>query len=48
MADHILETPEYEQFKYTAFAYLKVIKSTSVKPVDCLSLIEEVTVLGGL
>ena len=27
MADHFLETPEYEQFKYLGLVYLKVIKS---------------------
>ena len=27
MADHFLETPEYESFKYAGLVYLKVIKS---------------------
>ena len=27
MADHFLETPEFEQFKYPGLVYLKVIKS---------------------
>ena len=27
MADHFLETPEYEQFKYPGFGYLRVIES---------------------